>query len=80
MRGNLTDLASFAAVAENRNFRSAASRRGVTPSALSHTIRQLEERFHDGPVDIVAKGFDAEIGTQALAASDMIAVRVAGPM
>ena len=45
-RGDLADLAAFVAVAENLNFRGAASRLGVTPSALSHTIRQLEERLH----------------------------------
>lgn len=44
-RAELADLAAFVAVAENRNFRGAASRLGVTPSALSHTIRQLEERL-----------------------------------
>jgi DNA-binding transcriptional LysR family regulator len=44
-RAELADLAAFVAVAENLNFRSAASRLGVTPSALSHTIRHLEERL-----------------------------------
>ena len=44
-RGELADLTAFAAVAEHLSFRAAASRLGVTPSALSHTIRQLEERL-----------------------------------
>jgi DNA-binding transcriptional LysR family regulator len=162
-RGDLGDLAAFVAIADNLNFRSAASRLGVTPSALSHRMRQLEgrlgvrllhrttrsvsltdaglhlleqlrpaldqiscalENLNDvrerpfgrlrlcavhgaaitviapiwarylatypdvhlevgitaGPVDIVAKGFDAGIGPQALIAADMIAVRVMGPM
>jgi DNA-binding transcriptional LysR family regulator len=37
-------LTAFVTVAEHRSFRAAAARLGVTPSALSHTMRQLEER------------------------------------
>src|SRR5246127_573210 len=44
-RADLADLAAFVAVANNLSFRAAASRLGVTPSALSHTLRQLEERL-----------------------------------
>ena len=44
-RSDIPDLAAFVAVAELLNFRIAASRVGVTPSALSHTVRQLEERL-----------------------------------
>ena len=44
-RADLADLAAFVAVADNLSFRAAASRLGVTPSALSHTMRQLEERL-----------------------------------
>lgn len=44
-RGELADLAAFIAVADNLSFRAAAKRLGVTPSALSHTVRQLEERL-----------------------------------
>lgn len=162
-RGDLADLMAFAAVAETLSFRAAASRLGVTPSALSHTMRQLEERLgvrllhrttrsvsltdaglrllarlrpaldqiagaledlngerhrpfgrlklyathlaaaaviapvwerflstypdvhlelrvDETLVDIVAKGFDAGIGPRDRVASDMIALRVAGPM
>jgi DNA-binding transcriptional LysR family regulator len=162
-RGDLTDLPAFVAVADNLNFRAASERLGVTPSALSHTIRQLEERLGvrllqrttrsvsltdagsrllerlrpaldqiggaleelneerdrpsgglriyaismaaeavitpvwarylmsypevqlelrvgEGPLDIVANGFDAGIGTRDHAAADMIAARVTGPM
>jgi DNA-binding transcriptional LysR family regulator len=43
-RAELGDLAAFVAVAEALSFRTAAERLGVTPSALSHTIRQVEER------------------------------------
>jgi len=44
-RGDLASLTAFAAVADHLSFRAAASRLGVTPSALSHTMRQLEERL-----------------------------------
>jgi DNA-binding transcriptional LysR family regulator len=162
-RGDLANLTAFIAIADQRSFRAAASRLGVTPSALSHSMRQLEERLgvrllhrttrsvsatdaglrllerlrpaidqvagaleglnqerqrpfgrlriyaihlaasaviapvwgrflstypdvhlegqvDEAPVDIVAKGFDAGIGTQDRVATDMIAVRVMGPM
>jgi DNA-binding transcriptional LysR family regulator len=46
MRGtNLNDLAGFLAVANERSFTRAAARLGVSQSALSHTIRDLEERL-----------------------------------
>jgi DNA-binding transcriptional LysR family regulator len=38
-------LTAFVQVAELHSFRAAASRLGVTPSALSQTMRQLEERL-----------------------------------
>jgi DNA-binding transcriptional LysR family regulator len=44
-RADLADLAAFVAVADNLSFRAAASRVGVTPSALSHTMRHFEERL-----------------------------------
>jgi DNA-binding transcriptional LysR family regulator len=44
-RGDLGHLSAFVAVADQRSFRAAASRLGVTPSALSHSMRQLEERL-----------------------------------
>src|ERR1700724_969413 len=44
-RGDLANLTAFVAVADHLSFRAAASRLGVTPSALSHTMRQLEERL-----------------------------------
>ena len=44
-RADLADLIAFVAVADNLSFRAAASRLGVTPSALSHTLRHFEERL-----------------------------------
>jgi DNA-binding transcriptional LysR family regulator len=40
-RGDLASLTAFVAVADHLSFWAAASRLGVTPSALSHTMRQL---------------------------------------
>jgi DNA-binding transcriptional LysR family regulator len=162
-RGDLANLSAFVAVADQRSFRAAAAQLGVTPSALSHSMRQLEERLgvrllnrttrsvsptdagtrlleqlrpsidqiagalenlnqersrpfgrlriyatnmaaagaiapvwqrflstypevhlelqvSEAPVDIVAKGFDAGVGTQDRVAADMVAVRVMGPL
>src|SRR5271163_3990692 len=42
-RGSLADLTTFIAVADSLSFRVAASHLGVTASALSHSMRQLEE-------------------------------------
>jgi DNA-binding transcriptional LysR family regulator len=44
-RSDLADLTAFVAVADHLSFRAAASRLEVTPSALSHSMRQLEERL-----------------------------------
>src|SRR6476660_9930642 len=44
-RGDLANLNAFVAVADQLSFRAAGSRLGVTPSALSHSVRQLEERL-----------------------------------
>src|SRR5258708_6140879 len=44
-RGDLDNLTAFVAVADQRSFRAAASRLDVTPSALSHSMRQLEQRL-----------------------------------
>jgi DNA-binding transcriptional LysR family regulator len=44
-RGSLADLTTFIAVADSLSFRVAASHLGVTASALSHSMRQLEERI-----------------------------------
>ncbi|WP_232007524.1 LysR family transcriptional regulator [Providencia heimbachae] len=41
----MNDLHAFLIVAQEQSFTKAAARLGVTPSALSHTIRLLEERL-----------------------------------
>jgi DNA-binding transcriptional LysR family regulator len=45
MRKGVNDLLAFLAVARERSFSRAAAQLGVSPSALSHTIRGLEERL-----------------------------------
>jgi DNA-binding transcriptional LysR family regulator len=46
MRGSeYSELEAFIAVAQERSFRRAAARLGLSPSALSHTLRGLEERL-----------------------------------
>lgn len=46
MRGSeYAELAAFVAVARERSFRRAAAQLGLSPSALSHTVRSLEERL-----------------------------------
>src|SRR3954452_21957830 len=44
-RQNVNDLLAFRAVAQERSFTRAAAQMGVWTSALSHTIRGLEERL-----------------------------------
>ena len=44
-RESLDDLKVFALVADQRSFREAAAQLGRTPSAVSHAMRQLEERL-----------------------------------
>ena len=43
VQDDLSVLAAFLAVAEERSFTRGAKRLGVTPSAMSHAIRGLEE-------------------------------------
>jgi DNA-binding transcriptional LysR family regulator len=45
MRGNINDLVAFLTVARERSFTKAAAQLGVSQSALSHTLRGLEERL-----------------------------------
>ena len=42
---NLADLDAFAAVARHRSFRRAAAKRGVAPSSMSKSVRDLEARL-----------------------------------
>lgn len=39
------ELAAFVAIAQRRSFRRAAVDLGVSPSAISHSLRQLEDRL-----------------------------------
>jgi DNA-binding transcriptional LysR family regulator len=44
-RGDLADLNAFVVVADQLSFRAASAQLGVTASALSHSMRQLEARL-----------------------------------
>src|ERR1700761_3739507 len=44
-RSGINDLLAFRAVAQAKSFTRAAAQAGVSPSALSHAIRGLEERL-----------------------------------
>ncbi|MCC6165568.1 MAG: LysR family transcriptional regulator [Acidobacteria bacterium] len=44
-RDDLSALAAFLTVAEERSFTKAAAQLGVSPSALSHAVQKLEERL-----------------------------------
>jgi DNA-binding transcriptional LysR family regulator len=44
-RDNVNDLAVFLAIAREQSFTRAAAKLGVSPSALSHAVRLLEERL-----------------------------------
>src|SRR5271167_4348367 len=45
MRNDLSDLAAFASIAQERSFTRAAQRLGVSQSALSHSMSGLEKRL-----------------------------------
>jgi DNA-binding transcriptional LysR family regulator len=44
-RGNLNGLLAFVAIGQERSFTKAAAKLGVSQSALSHTLRELEARL-----------------------------------
>src|SRR6201991_4842135 len=45
MRIDPSDLATFLAIARHRSFRAAATELGASPAALSHALRNVEERL-----------------------------------
>lgn len=45
VKNNLNDITVFLEIAREGNFTRAAAKLGVSPSALSHTLRQLEKRM-----------------------------------
>lgn len=45
MAVNFSDFATFISVARHRSFRAAGDEMGLTPSAISHGIKQLEQRL-----------------------------------
>jgi DNA-binding transcriptional LysR family regulator len=61
-REDLSGLAAFSVVAEERSFTRAAARLGVSASALSHTMRRLEEKLG---VQLLARSTRSVSTTQA---------------
>ncbi|HTO33645.1 MAG TPA: LysR family transcriptional regulator [Pararhizobium sp.] len=55
-RMRAADLSVFLAIAEHRSFRRAAVELGVTPSALSHSLRAIEERLDVRLVNRTTRG------------------------
>ena len=58
MRMNMSDFATFFAVARNQSFRAAGDELGLSSSAISHSIKTLEQRLNsliqsDNPKRIV---------------------------
>ena len=45
MRMNMSDFATFFAVARNQSFRAAGDELGLSSSAISHSIKTLEQRL-----------------------------------
>lgn len=45
MKAGISELTAFITIADERSFRAAAKKLGVSPSALSHAIRSLEEHL-----------------------------------
>src|SRR6478609_9606271 len=59
MRGSeFAELKAFAAVVERASFARAAEHLGLSASALSQTIRQLETRLGDARADTIPLGHD----------------------
>src|SRR5439155_1282583 len=65
-------LQSFLATARHRSFSGAARELGVSRSAVSQAVRQLEDRL----VDIVAEGYDAGVRLSEAIERDMVQVRL----
>ena len=51
LKDNFNDLLSFMVVARERSFTRAAAQLGVSQSALSHAMRNLEARAGGRPTD-----------------------------
>jgi DNA-binding transcriptional LysR family regulator len=67
MRGaDFAELMGFVAVAEERSFRRAAQRLAMSPSALSHSIRSLEQRLGARLLNRTTRSVAPTVAGQAL--------------
>ena len=71
-RGALSDLTTFITVADSLSFRGAGERLGVTPSALSHSMKQLEERLGTRLLNRTTQRFSTDAGRAAGASAARI--------
>ena len=67
MADELDGMATFLAVAEAKGFRAAGQRLGVTHSAVSQSLRRLEERMRELERQFGRKTLEVEILKEALA-------------
>src|SRR6266571_2828580 len=85
-RDLLGHLPIIACVARHRSFAAAAAELGMSPSAISHAVRSVEDRLAiplfarttQTSVDIVAQGFDAGIRMLRSIQQDMVTTRLTG--
>jgi len=57
-RDSLSELVAFVAVTRERSFTRAAAQLGVSPSAISHTMKALEERTGERLYQVLAPRFE----------------------
>ena len=76
VRNDLSILAAFLAIAEERSFTKAAKRLGVSPSAMSHAIRGLEEGLLDKKMTYEKwDSYTATVRSRFLTLSDLTLAR-----
>jgi DNA-binding transcriptional LysR family regulator len=69
-RGTLDDLIAFIAIGRERSFTKTAAKLGVSQSALSHTIRNLEARLGVRLLTRTTRGVSATEAGERLLRSD----------
>lgn len=74
----LPGIAAFAQVAKYGSFTKVAVIMGISPSALSQTLRTLEIHCDNTLLDLVADGFDAGLRIGEYLAQDVVALPMGG--
>ena len=79
--GNWNDLLVFRAVATERSFTRAAAKLGVSQSALSHTVRELESRLGVRLLTRTTRSVSpTDAGDRGRVAQEILAVALPGAM